>query len=155
MTAQQLIDTLCVPLGQRASAWSSKRDEEKHRTRHAGFAGYPFSDEGYEFMARAVGPDGSYLTPAPGQAIRSVPEAGDWPYVIFMWSPSERSVIEYCEGDLMVDVYDTEELCRQAVATPSPTTPARSGEQVLGLRSPRSSGADADPAHGGTRPCVR
>ncbi|MES1193672.1 MAG: hypothetical protein ABUM26_05055 [Solirubrobacterales bacterium] len=115
MSARQLIDMLCVPLGQRASAWSSKRDDEHHRTRHAGFAGYPFSDEGYEFMERLVGPDGSYLAPTAGQIIRAVPEAGDWPYVIFMWSPSERAVIQYCEGDLMVDIYDTEELCRQAV----------------------------------------
>jgi hypothetical protein len=115
VTAQELIDQLCVPIGERASAWSSKRDEEKRCTRHAGFAGFPFSDEGYGFMDRAVAPHGSYLAPRAGQVIRALPEAGDWPYVIFMWSPSERALIQYCEGDLMVEVYDTDELCRQAV----------------------------------------
>lgn len=115
MNAHQLIDLLCVPLGQHASAWTSERDETKRCTRHAGFAGYPFADDGYDFMARAVGDDGSFVAPNATQAIRAVPEAGDWPYVIVMWAPAERAVIHYCEGDLAVEIYDTDQLCRQAV----------------------------------------
>jgi len=115
MTAQDIIKKLCVPLGQRASAWDSARHDDDRFTRHAGFVAHPFSNDGYEFMVKVCGVDGCYLFPEPDQVIKPIPEAGDWPLTVLMWSPTEHALIHYCEGDVAVDVYDTYALAERAV----------------------------------------
>ena len=116
MTAQQLIDLLCVPVGKKASAWTSRHDPHSQCTIHAGFAGYPFADDGYEFQARATSQTDPVLAPSPQPAGLSIwPEVGDWPYIVYLRSPTERAIVQYCEGDLAVHVYDTDHAYHAAV----------------------------------------
>ena len=84
-------------------------------TIHAGFAGYPFADDGYEFQGRATSQVDPVLTPDPSRlGLRIWPEVGDWPHVVYLHAPEERAIVEYCEADLSVRIYDDEYAYRQA-----------------------------------------
>jgi len=125
MTAQQLVDLLCASAGKPASpaggSRMTRRDEETACTIHAGFAGYPFADDGYEFQGRATSQVDPILTPDPSRlGLRIWPEVGDWPLVVYLHAPEECAIVEYCEADLSVRIYDDEyayrEACRKLVA---------------------------------------
>ena len=127
MTAQQLIDLLCVPDGRKASAWTSRRDPDSQCTIHAGFAGYPFADDGYEFQARATSQTDPVLMPEhqPRGGLSVWPEVGDWPYIVYLRSPDEQAIVQYCEGDLAVHVYDTATAYHAAVQHTRTNHPCR------------------------------
>jgi hypothetical protein len=93
ITARRVIDRLCVPLGERAGAWTSGRRDGY--TFHAGFV----IADGYEFVAAL----GAW---APHNPIRLLPDGGDWPYSFALAADGERAMVEYCEGDIGVRVYD-------------------------------------------------
>lgn len=104
VTAQRVIDRLCVPEGGRASSWTTER--RNGFMFHAGFAPL-FS--GYEFVAAL----GAW---EPGSLIRLLPDGGEWPYSFSLAADSERAMIDYCEGDVAVRVYDDEGSYWQALA---------------------------------------
>lgn len=104
VTAARLIDRLCVPIGQRASAWTSAHEDD--HTRHAGFA---MVDDGAEFVAAL----GAWDYRAP---IRLLPDGGEWPYSFSLAAACERAIVDYCEGDIAVRVYNTDEGYRAALA---------------------------------------
>lgn len=105
ITAKRVIDRLCVPEGERASAWTTERRDD--HMFHAGFVGFLIAD-GYEFVAAL----GAW---APHNPIRLLPDGGDWPYSFALAADGERAMIEYCEGDIGVRVYDTVRAYREAL----------------------------------------
>lgn len=102
VTAKKVIEGLCVPEGERAGAWETRR-----KLGHMFHAGFVMCD-GYEFVA---------LLDAwrPRTPIRLLPDGGDWPYSFALGSDAERAMIEYCEGDIGVRVYDTIRAYRDAL----------------------------------------
>jgi hypothetical protein len=104
VTAQQIIDRLCVPEGERASSWTTERRDGFMF--HAGFA--PLVD-GYEFVAALSAWE--WHNP-----IRLLPDGGEWPYSFSLAADAEKAMIDYCEGDIAVRVYDDEDGYRRALA---------------------------------------
>jgi hypothetical protein len=110
MTAKQLIALLCEPSGK-----PTRRDEQDACTVHQGFAGYPFSDDGYAFQARATSQTDPVLAPDRQPGLQIWPDVGDWPYLLYLRSHQERAIVEYCEGDLTVRLYDDQPTYQSAV----------------------------------------
>ena len=94
INAERVIKAFCVPLGEKASAWRSERRAD--HTFHAGFA---MVGDGYEF----VGALGAWEN---GGHIRLLPDGGQFPYSFSLADDLGRSIIEYCEGDVGVRVFD-------------------------------------------------
>jgi hypothetical protein len=94
INAERVTKAFCVPLGEKASAWRSERRAD--HTFHAGFA---MVGDGYEFVgALGAWEDGGH--------IRLLPDGGQWPYSFSLADDLGRSIIEYCEGDVGVRVFD-------------------------------------------------
>jgi hypothetical protein len=89
-TATGMVGRFCQP--GMASAWRSEQRE--HSTFHAGFA-YGF--DGYGLMA---------ALPSTWQA---EPHWGDWPYYVGWRHDQDRAVLIYCEGDLSIEIADSQE----------------------------------------------
>ena len=102
VTARRVIARLCVPEGVRASAWTTERRED-----HMFHAGFVMVD-GYEFVAAL----GAWT---PHNPIRLLPDGGDWPYSFALAADAEMAMIEYCEGDIGVRVYDAMRPYRDAL----------------------------------------
>jgi hypothetical protein len=102
VTAKLVIDRLCVPEGERASSWTTEC-----RADHMFHAGFVIAD-GYEFVAALGGW-------TPHSPIRLLPDGGEWPYSFALAADGGRAMIEYCEGDIGVRVYDTERAYREAL----------------------------------------
>jgi|GEM_PF-1760887 len=94
LNAERMIKRLCVPLGETASAWRSER-----RAGHTLHAGFVLVDDGYEF----VGALGAWEN---GGHIRLLPDGGQFPYSFSLADDLGRSIIDYCEGDIGVRVFD-------------------------------------------------
>lgn len=94
INAERVIKAFCVPLGEQASAWRSERRAD--HTFHAGFA---MVGDGYEF----VGALGAWEN---GGHIRLLPDGGLFPYSYSLADDLGRSIIDYCEGDVGVRVFD-------------------------------------------------
>ncbi len=97
INAQRIIDRLCVPEGEKASAWETKRYED--HMFHAGF--YPVGN-GHEFVAAL----GAWEN---GGHIRLLPDGGEFPYSFSLAADAELAIIDYCEGDIGVRVYREKE----------------------------------------------
>jgi len=120
---QRIVETYCRPGF--ASAW--RRERRRHSHFHAGF----FRGGGYLLMELVAG--GRWeITGQAATPFRVMPEVGDWPLVIFWRNDRERAVLRYCEGDLGVEVFDSDERYRaelerlrreHASAEPSHVTP--------------------------------
>lgn len=109
-TAAGVIARLCQP--GMASGWRDRRDEEARTSTRAGFAGYPYVDDGYELMGGL---------PREWQIL---PEVGDWPYNMVWAHPGDRALLRYCEGDLAVEIADDAEAFRALVARERKENPA-------------------------------
>jgi hypothetical protein len=94
VNAERVIKAFCVPLGEKASAWRSERRADC--TFHAGFV---LVGDGYEF----VGALGAWDN---GGHIRLLPDGGQFPYSFSLADDLGRSIIDYCEGDIGVRVFD-------------------------------------------------
>ena len=97
INAQRVIDRLCVPEGKKAGAWSTKRFED--HMFHAGF--HPLAN-GHEFVAALSAWE-------EGGHIRLLPDGGNFPFSFSLAADLELAMIDYCEGDIAVRVYDTRE----------------------------------------------
>ena len=87
---------------------------------HTGWGAYPHGDDGHDF-ADLVG--ASWFDDPDGWV--TVPEAGDWPYSIWFYHAGGHALMHYCEGDLLMRVYDTEHGARNAVKATVADHPAR------------------------------
>jgi hypothetical protein len=119
LNAERVIKAFCVPLGERASAWRSERRAD--HTFHAGFA---LAGDGYEF----VGALGAWEN---GGHIRLLPDGGQFPYSFSLADDLGRSIIDYCEGDIGVRVFDELEAYVRALdlyARGEVASPKRSAE---------------------------
>jgi hypothetical protein len=96
VTAQRVIERLCVPEGEKASAWKTERRED--HMRHAGFV---LVGDGSEFAAAVGGLE-------PESPIQLIPDGGSFPYSFSLKAEAELAMIDYCEGDIAVRVYDDE-----------------------------------------------
>ena len=94
VTARLVRERLCAPEGER------RADHIFHR-------GFVICD-GPEFVAVLEGW-------TPRRPIRLLPDGGEWPYSFALAADGERAMIEYCEGDIGVRVYDTERAYRKAL----------------------------------------
>ncbi len=103
ITAQRVIDRLCVPEGHKASSWATERCDD-----HMLHAGFIPSGDGYEFVAAL----GAFEAGGP---IKLLPDGGEFPYSFSLSADAERAMIDYCEGDLAVRVFDSEEAYRAAL----------------------------------------
>jgi hypothetical protein len=120
LNAERVIKAFCVPLGEKASAWRSERRDD--HTFHAGFA---MVGDGYEF----VGALGAWEN---GGHIRLLPDGGEFPYSFSLADDLGRSIIEYCEGDVGVRVFDEPEAYLRALdiyARGEVKSPERQAEQ--------------------------
>jgi hypothetical protein len=90
--AQLVIERLCVPEGEKASAWRSERRDD--HTFHAGFV----LIEGHEFVSVLAA--WKY-----GGHIRLLPDGGEFPYSFSLADDLGLAMIDYCEGDIGVRVY--------------------------------------------------
>lgn len=97
VNAQRVIDRLCVPEGQKAGAWTTERFED--HMFHAG--SYPVIN-GHEFVAAL----GAWEE---GGHVRLLPDGGSFPYSFSLAADMELAMIDYCEGDIGVRVYDDKE----------------------------------------------
>lgn len=97
ISAERVIERLCVPLGEKAGAWRSERRAD--HTFHAGFT--PLGD-GPEFVAEL----GAWEN---GGHIRLLPDGGDFPYSFSLADDLGLAMIDYCEGDIGVRVFDEPE----------------------------------------------
>ena len=97
INARRVIEHFCVPIGEKAGAWRSERRGE--HTFHAGFV--PRGD-GHELVA-ATGAweDGGH--------IRLLPDGGEFPYSFSLADDLGLAMIDYCEGDIGVRVFDSVE----------------------------------------------
>jgi hypothetical protein len=93
INAQRVVERLCVPLGERASAWRSERRGD--HTFHAGFAAL----EGPEFVAAL----GAWEN---GGHVRLLPDGGEFPYSFSLADDLGLAMIDYCEGDIGVRVFE-------------------------------------------------
>lgn len=119
INAERVIKAFCVPLGEKASAWRSERRAD--HTFHAGFA---MVGDGYEF----VGALGAWEN---GGHIRLLPDGGQFPYSFSLADDLGRSIIDYCEGDVGVRVFDELEAYVRALdvyACGEVASPKRSAE---------------------------
>lgn len=94
VNAARVIERLCVPLGRKAGAWRSERYPD--HTFHAGFS--PVGD-GPEFVAALDAWEN-------GGHIRLLPDGGEFPYSFSLADDLGLAMIDYCEGDVAVRVYD-------------------------------------------------
>jgi hypothetical protein len=94
INAQRVIERLCVPLGEKASAWRSERRGD--HTFHAGFV--PLGD-GLEFVAAL----GAWEN---GGHIRLLPDGGEFPYSFSLADDLGLAMIDCREGDIGVRVFD-------------------------------------------------
>lgn len=94
INAQRVIKRLCVPLGEKAGAWRSER-----RADHTFHAGLTVLTDGHEFVAAL----GAWEN---GGHIRLLPDGGEFPYSFSLADDLGRSIIDYCEGDIGVRVFD-------------------------------------------------
>lgn len=95
--AERVIERLCVPAGERAGAWRTERRAD--HTLHAGFL--PLGD-GNELVAAL----GAWVN---GGHIRLLPDGGEFPYSFSLADDLGLAIIDYCEGDLGVRVFDERE----------------------------------------------
>jgi hypothetical protein len=109
VTAARIIERLCVPIGETASAWTSR--ERDNHTLHAGFVS---GVDGPEFADVC----GAYDS-KPGIVL--LPDGGEWPYSYSLCSPDELAMIDYCEGDIAVRAYRDENGYRKALAAYHPS----------------------------------
>ncbi|HVX32580.1 MAG TPA: hypothetical protein VHA80_05505 [Solirubrobacterales bacterium] len=118
VNAERVIARLCVAEGETAGAWRSGR-----RADHSFHAGFVLGD-GYELVAAL----GAWT---PGGHIRLLPDGGEWPYSFSLADDVGRAMIDYCEGDLGVRVFDEPEGYVRALdiyARGPLATPARRAE---------------------------
>ncbi len=94
LNAERVIKAFCVPLGEKASAWRSER-----RTDHTFHAGFVLVGDGYEFVSAL----GAWEN---GGHIRLLPDGGKFPYSFSLADDLGRAIIDYCEGDFGVRVFD-------------------------------------------------
>ncbi len=94
VTARLVRERLCAPEGER-------RDD------HTLYQGFVIGD-GYEFVAVLEGW-------TPHRPIRLLPDGGEWPYSFALAADAEWAMIEYCEGDIGVRVYDNARAYREAL----------------------------------------
>lgn len=97
INAQLVIERLCVPLGERACAWRSER-----RGDHAFHAGFIRDVDGPGFVAAL----GAWEN---GGHIRLLPDGGEFPYSFSLADDLGLAMIDYCEGDIAVRVFDEPE----------------------------------------------
>lgn len=97
LNAQRVIERLCVPEGETASAWTSGPRED-----HVFHAGFVALGSGEEFVALL----GAWEN---GGHIRLLPDGGQFPYSFALADDLGLAMIEYCEGDIGVRVYPDRE----------------------------------------------
>jgi hypothetical protein len=132
VNAERVIERLCVPEGERAGAWRTGRRAD--HTFHAGFL--PLGD-GHELVAAL----GAWTE---GGHIRLLPDGGEFPYSFSLADDLGRAMIDYCEGDLGVRVFDEPEGYVRALdvyARGPLETPARRAEHEQNVARALRTGA--------------
>ncbi len=99
---QRIAERLCTDRG----------EHDDHRL-YTGFVGGDI--DGYQWAALITGRDDLLTAETDDAPIRTLP-GDEWPYLVYAASDSERAVVEYCEGDVAVWIYESDEAYRQALA---------------------------------------